>query len=69
MGKKIDKERLLQSNPHIDPKEVEAALALVRAAESLGVKKHTYNLARPFSRRLYAGRNPDRDPRTVHLGR
>lgn len=69
MADKTDKGKILKSNPHIDPQEVEKVLSLVRAVERLGVKKCEYNLAPPFSRRLQGGQEPEPDPRTAHIGR
>jgi hypothetical protein len=69
MARKITIEKIIKSNPHINPKEIECGLVLVRAVEKLGVKKRDYDLAPPFLRRIGAGGKGEADLRTVHIGR
>jgi hypothetical protein len=70
MVKPVDLKEILQKNPSISVKDLEAIDNLTRELRKLGLKPRGYRLGMPHGRRqAKSGCADPQDPRTVHLSR
>jgi hypothetical protein len=67
MPDKLDTKEVIKTNPGIDGRQLEDVVEALKLLRSSGISRPAYNIMPPFSRR--PARQPEQDPRAVHIRR